>query len=213
MIHAFDATDLTLFSIKEPFIEEEISRLKDGFIFIDCGAHVGKYTLMAAGLDRGGKIVAIEPESCNFDRLKYNILLNGLTNIILGRFALANKDGRVRLLIQTESGYHSIVKLSLHSVDVPSRTLDSIIQELETPKVDLVKIDVEGAEYAVLIGGLRSLKMGLIRKIFVEVGNSTHNCDKIIQLLRSCGFLCTRTSLTANWHFVLGVHKFEVRDG
>jgi FkbM family methyltransferase len=135
--------------------------IKPGMVVIDIGAHVGYFTLLAAGLvGAKGTVLAFEPEPDNYSILEKNIELNGYRNIVPLRIAASEQMGSAELfLTASESGQHSIYHHGLPergSVSVETTTIDTVLQKLGCSHVDLVKIDVEGAEIVVL-GGMAQL--------------------------------------------------------
>ena len=128
-----------------------------GMVVIDIGAHVGYYTLISARqAGPKGRVYAFEPDPDNHATLLRNIELNGYRNVIAVRKAVSDRVGDAQLYLSaTVSGNHSIYRHGLPgrgSIPVETTTVDSMLEELEWPHVDLVKIYVEGAEVAVLDG-------------------------------------------------------------
>jgi len=104
--------------------------------------------------------VAIEPEPRNFSVLLKNIRNNGLRNVIPLNLALSDKDGYELLSINPSPAGYSIVSSSSQRILVKARKIDTLLTELNIERVDLFKIDVEGAEMKVLKGGENFLKKG-----------------------------------------------------
>lgn len=147
------------------------SSLAPGMVAIDVGAHVGYYSLLAARqVGSEGKVYAFEPEPSNFGLLRANVERNGYRNIVLVNSAAANKEGTTTLYLSAlDNGRHSTYRHGLPgagSIDVQAMTIDDFLATEGWPKVDLVKIDVEGAELDVL-EGMRELlqKAGPIKMI------------------------------------------------
>jgi FkbM family methyltransferase len=142
----------------------EYLKLRSDDVFVDVGAHVGKYAL---GLARHVKlVVAVEPWPKNFNALKRGVELNGLKNVILINKAAWNKKCRMKLFKGTASGQHSVKNVCGKYVEVEALPLDSILRNLN--RIDWIKIDVEGAEYEVLQGLQETIKAHR-PKIIVEV--------------------------------------------
>jgi len=147
--------------------------LQPGMVVIDIGAHVGYYTLLAAKLvGPTGKIYAFEPEPGNNETLNKNIELNKYSNIEAIRMAMSDKEGNATMyLTSLDSGRHSLFQHDLPkrgNTVVETTTLDRFWESTEWPRIDLIKIDVEGSEVAVLDGMTRMLE-GLPRlKIIIE---------------------------------------------
>ena len=143
----------------EPYTLRYILKyLSKGDVFIDVGAHIGKYTVIAAKLvGNNGSVIAIEPHPYNFKTLLYNIRLNKLNNVIPLNIAAWDSETMADLYIGKSSGGHSFKTLSGSKIRVYARPLDNVIDELKLSKVDLIKVDVEGAEAEVLRGLKRTI--------------------------------------------------------
>jgi len=145
------------------FHEQELRKyfnISEG-TFIDIGANIGKYTIMI-GRKIKGRVIAIEPEKKNFEILKTNVKLNKLNNIILINSACSSKNGQRKFFLdetgtEASSFYQEKVQSS-KTIAVQTKKLDNILNELGIKKVDLNKIDVEGAEADVLKGAIKTLK-------------------------------------------------------
>lgn len=130
--------------------------LHPGEVFVDVGANIGLHSLAAAKALKGcGKIIAFEPFEPTQRLLGKSIWINGFSNITeIHQAAVSNITGYQRLFLGETSGHHSLFslstsdELSLKTVEVPLVRLDEII--LAGQQVDLIKIDVEGAELEVL---------------------------------------------------------------
>jgi len=139
--------------------EESVSRflLKiRGKLFVDVGANVGFYSLL---LHRNfGRVVAVEPHPRNMRVLKENARSMGAKNITCVTKAVSEKDGNtVPLFSGSHDGAHSLLRRSTISSQeyfpVETITLSSLLKDFE--RVDLVKVDVEGAEWEVLEGAVQ----------------------------------------------------------
>jgi FkbM family methyltransferase len=153
--------------------ETELLRkiIRKGAVVVDVGANIGWYTLLSAHLaGETGKIVAFEPEPSAFSLLSKSVKRNGFENVFLFNNCVSDMEGTRKLwLSKGNLGGHSIVRrASEESVDVEAVTLDTCLSKLEIQIVDLLKIDVEGAEPEVLEGALNYLLSSKIRNIFLE---------------------------------------------
>lgn len=140
--------------------------LGPGAGFVDVGAHQGYYTLLASRVvGSSGQVFAFEPEPFNYSRLNENVTLNNANNVTTMPLAVAGHRGRGVLYTAgvQGSGSHSlapnvdpVLAATVGQVEVGITTLDAFFQERGWPRIDVVKMDVEGAEMAVL-SGMRTL--------------------------------------------------------
>ncbi len=143
--------------IYEPIETELVKKeLKKGDTVLDIGANIGYYTLLFAKLvGENGKVFAFEPDPTNFTLLKKNIEINGYENVVLVQKAVANKNGTVRLYIKGEDniGYNTIYDTNdgRKSIEIESIRLDDYFKDYNG-QIDFIKMDVEGAEGAVIRG-------------------------------------------------------------
>ncbi|MEM5874521.1 MAG: FkbM family methyltransferase [Candidatus Aenigmatarchaeota archaeon] len=158
-------------------------------IFIDVGAHIGRYTIMVARkLRNKGMVISFEPERGNFQALLNNIAINKLNNVIPLNLALYSKASKLKLYLVPAIGIdgHSIYKKTSKYQEVKTITIDQIVKKLKVnPKlIKLIKLDVQGAEPDILEGARRTLKQTNARIIF-ESHNREHlqKCEKILNEL------------------------------
>jgi FkbM family methyltransferase len=135
-------------------------KLVEGEVVVDVGAHIGSFTLQAARIvGEEGKVIAFEPHPQNFKVLKDNVALNGYSNVTALQMALSKNQGSARLFLSSGSIAHSILfPRSMKTVQVQKSTLDAVMTTLEVERMDAVKIDAEGSEVDVLLGGERTIK-------------------------------------------------------
>jgi FkbM family methyltransferase len=135
----------------------------DASFIADVGANTGIYALTAAAINPGARIVAIEPVQRIYQKLLANIALNGF-DISAVQVAVSDRDGE-SVLFDTDAEHNYSASLDPTMLDasvatgVPVRTacLDSFLDHLGWPHIDLLKIDVEKHEPAVLAGMQRRL--------------------------------------------------------
>jgi len=135
-------------------------------LIIDVGAGIGDFAVIAAKFYKAKRVIAIEPEPSTFRYLTKNIEINHLLGTIIPfMFAAYDSDGEI-LLYEREGRLASIPRGQV--VKYQSKKLDSLVKELNLNKVNLVKIDTEGAELEILEGSECLLKH-FRPKIIVEV--------------------------------------------
>ena len=128
--------------------------LTEGDVFVDIGANIGYFSVYA-GLRVGssGKVHAIEPDEDNVALLRANLQLNRLTNIQVHQLAVSDNVGEATLFRDGfNAGAHSLLPkdVLVPGPIVPVTRLDNLLEGERLPK--LIKIDVQGAEMAVLRG-------------------------------------------------------------
>lgn len=152
--------------------ESEMTKLVRRYLvptrdFIDIGANVGFYSVMAARLLDTGRVLAVEPNQEAHSRLLQNLERNGVTNkVIVFQGLASNQLGEATLYhIPGMEEYSSMGKIIHSSVrdksavtsSAPTSTVDSLVAEHEL-NPGFIKIDVEGAEMLVLAGSIETLK-------------------------------------------------------
>ena len=163
-------------------------------VFVDVGAHIGKYSVLAGRILRdSGNVVAIEPDPDNFKALAGNVRLNGLDNVSLFNIGCWSQDGS-RVLHQQvgDLGGHSLVdKTRGGSITVPVRTLDGLLSEQPLGRVDIIKLDVQRAEVEVLKGARATIESNPEVRIFFEETARSSTAESL-RLLRDLRFQVER---------------------
>lgn len=140
--------------------------LKPGMVFVDIGANIGYYSLMASKLvGSRGKVFSFEPWSRNRAILEENIKLNNLSNISVIPKALSNEAGnnvKIYLPKDDNCGMPSLKKLNEENFTddfelTSTITFQDFLNTFKQGRIDVIKIDVEGSELNVLKGMSASL--------------------------------------------------------
>lgn len=143
--------------------------LRPGDVFVDVGANVGSYTILASA-EVGARTVAIEPVPSTFGVLRANLMLNGLDHLVDARnIGLGGEKGTIKFTKRLGTVNHVATGNDTDTIDVPIETLDDVVAE-NTPQV--IKIDVEGYEAEVLRGGRRALANPEVKALIVELNGS-----------------------------------------
>ncbi len=190
-----DALHLKTRGIYEPWETSIVQRdLKPGQVFVDVGAHIGYYTVMASGLvGPSGKVYAFEPAPKNFRILKSNVA--GLKNIRIFPQAASIVAGAAPLFLDRKnSGDNRLTAplgCGLDSQMVPLVRLDHAIENLAA--VSFVKIDVQGHEPEVLAGMQGILDVSRRLRILVEyapdlLSLAGHRPEELLNWLHNQGF-------------------------
>lgn len=132
--------------------------IKPGMVFLDIGAHIGQYTAIASrAIGDRGQVHSFEPDPDTYSMLCENVSLNGLRNVRLNRVALSDTAGDRVLHLGGTTNIGSASLAPLAGADSAGRvsrvdcdTLDGYLDRHHIECVDIIKIDVEGAEVNLL---------------------------------------------------------------
>lgn len=180
---------LLLFMPREQELMKHLD-LKLGETFVDVGANVGYYTLkVATDYGQSVRVIAIEAHPDTYRALCRNIRYNGFGNIIVVNKAVLDRRDSVIMYEEVDSrknrlsGHASLCRTFENgsSLLVEADTLDNI---LAGQRVDVMKMDIEGAEVMAL--GCAKETLGKLRKIIVEVHG--HNLEHVMSILEDSNF-------------------------
>ena len=156
------------------------SIVKPGMKIVDVGAHIGYYTLLFAKcVGPSGQVASFEPLPENFVSLQENVRLNHLQNVEL--FPEAVFSHTQGIVIHVPADMDNTGDASIHRIEgakdlsVPTATLDSFCVSFGF-RPDFVKIDVEGAEHDVLLGG-QEMVANFRPKMLIELHHFDRNVD------------------------------------
>ncbi len=173
------------------FVEEYLQPTDN---FIDVGAHIGDFSIVAASRILKGTILAFEPTTETVHEFRQNLLLNEMTDrVTILEKAVSNKNGTIHFELESESEINHIsAKSSAKTRKVATTKLDTVCAEHQLLFVDLLKVDVEGAEGLVFAGAQSLLSTQKIGVILFEVNPkmkqySTTTAD-LCSLLESHGY-------------------------
>jgi len=181
--------------------------LKKGQTIIDVGANQGEYSLWAVKhAGQNGKVIAFEPMDGLFEQLKTNFSLNPSYQkaLIPIKTGLSDKPGQLNLYGKEgdNEGVNTMFPTESHTVliqEIKLDTLDNQLQELNCKGIDLIKVDVEGAELQVLKGALQTLKQHR-PYLMIEINKEAclaggYEPEEIFELLRPLGYTFEKIGL------------------
>lgn len=140
-------------------------------LFVDVGANVGSYTLLACAA-AGGRGVAIEPVPATFHRLLQNMRLNHLESAVQSyNLAIGSAPGELRFSCDMDVGNRVLADGEVREggISVPVTTLDVLLKD-QSPT--LIKIDVEGYESPVVAGAEQTLRKASLHSVIMELNGS-----------------------------------------
>jgi FkbM family methyltransferase len=150
------------FGVWEPNLTRFISsRLRAGDVFVDVGANIGYFSLLASSLvGEAGKVLALEASPRIFSSLQANLRRNGARNVDARNVAVADHEGTVKVFLagQFNLGTTTIFEHDSLGIEeqVRAQTLSALIAPSDIARMRVIKIDVEGAEWMV-VAGMREL--------------------------------------------------------
>jgi len=178
--------------------------LAPGMRFVDAGANEGIYSLFAASrVGQTGRVYSFEPSPREIERLKNNLSLNNFPQLQIFPFALSDENGFSSFSIAEDehSGVNRFgapprgVKM-IHSVNVPTRRLDDVAEQEGWDRVDVLKIDVEGAENRLIEGAahiLRTMRPLILFECSASaLEGSGSSREELLEKLRSFDYVIYR---------------------
>ena len=169
------------------------SGLQPGAVFIDVGANIGYDSLKAARLVGGaGRVVACEPNPPVLALLQQNVAASQAANVTVLPVACADRETTLAFFDATDGGNSGRSSMSAdnagpggRAITVQARRLDDIVADLGLTRLDVLKIDVEGAELVVLRGSEATLRrfqpklvLEVIPRLLASMGSSPDELER-----------------------------------
>jgi FkbM family methyltransferase len=165
--------------------------LRDGDVFYDIGSNTGIFAIDAA-FRSNITAFAFEPQSDQAEAIEKSIKANGMTNALCIRCMLGEKDGVGELYLTSHSIHASSIprEKKFKRVEIPMRSIDSMSREKLISDPDIVKIDVEGGELAVLRGAHETFVRSIPSIVFEADENLRRfgtDPDELVKTISSFG--------------------------
>lgn len=173
----------------------DISKLKRKQVVFDIGANIGVHSITLAKKNNEVKVYSFEPSAYTRKILEFNLKINNLKNqITVIPYAISDHLGKAKFYQTIDNAYSSLKDTKRKNVtdtfEVNLMTIDEFVKTENIGKVDLIKIDVEGSENEVVLGGINTLSR-LKPEIFIEIYqgiNSNRDPGATINFLRDIGY-------------------------
>ena len=178
--------------------------LREGMTVFDVGANVGELTLLFSRFTGNGQVHAFEASSSGYERLKTVCRAAARRNVVLNHVAVTDKEGTASLHVYDENylSWSSVALRPLESYginvrpvaveEVATTTVDLYCERNAIAAIDLLKIDVEGAEFQALLGAQQMLRQKRVRCVTFEFGQTTfdmgNNADDLESYLAEMGY-------------------------
>jgi FkbM family methyltransferase len=169
--------------------------LPESPVFIDAGANIGGYGFYVCHVRPKAQVISIEAQENTFRKLAFNARQNPHMNINPVNCALADTNGTVRLFINdANSGETSIrVRKASHTtVDVKAITLLKLAQDFDLPRIDAIKLDIEGAEDIVLKSFFETAPEHLFPRVILIENSVQRWTFNVIDFLKGFRYLPIR---------------------
>ena len=164
-------------------------------VFIDIGANVGAYSFFSAScMGRTGRVLAIEPQPNVFQRLCDNIAFNPGVGIEPIPLAVADVEGVIQLFVDGHNAGETSMRRvgsdthEAGTLEVQARPLADILCERDLPRVDALKIDIEGAEDLALVPFFRDAPETLWPRLMIIENSPESWQTDCIALARRNGY-------------------------
>ena len=147
------------FGTHEELVQDAMAaQIGAGFTVYDVGAHIGFFTLLASRMaGDSGRVYAFEPRPDNIERLRRNIWTNDARNVEVVAAAASDRDGDAAFIMHESTLEGRLADATEHSAaSVRTATIDALVRGGMAPP-DLIKMDVEGAEGAVIRGAAHTI--------------------------------------------------------
>lgn len=171
--------------------------VKNGDTVIDIGGHIGTSTISYSRLvGSDGYIHSIEADPTNYGILSKNVKRNNLKNVSLYEMAIVgnNKVGEVEIIIdKNNTAGHSLYSSNIdtsNKVTVPAMTLEVFCRENKVTKIDILHMDIEGAEFEILLNIDKAFLTKIPKIIFEyhDLFDTGHNHEELVSLLNELGY-------------------------
>lgn len=207
-----DSTGTLAGTIAVVFVRQEYGTLQGFQTIIDIGANMGSFAVYAAQSCPKARIYCYEPEQRNFSFLSQNIGINSLDQRVTAfQYAVASNSGQRELCIG-ESPINSLVIGADNAMrqSVNCTTLKDIIADQKLDRIDLLKMNCEGAEYEILENCSPTVfeRISNIRLEYHQIDSSTKNGDALARFLERQGYIIERfTQYRGISGFIWASHK------
>ena len=157
------------------FYSDYLNKLKMKFHYIDIGANIGVYSLIASKNDNCIKIDAFEPNPVIFKNLKKN--LSHLNYATSNEVAISNKFGEIEFYVDPISSGSSQIDNPKSNLKIKTVNGDLIKKKISEDHIINIKIDVEGHEHVVLDEIICKINLNKINSIYIEIANDKQILD------------------------------------
>lgn len=177
--------------------------VKNNSIIFDIGANIGWYSIGLGKNKKNVTVYSFEPIPTVFENLRSNLKLNNLKNVKLFNHGFYNKNKKISFYYYPDaSGYSSNTpfpgKKGFEKVQCDLKILDEFVNKQKISKIDFIKCDVEGAEFFVFKGGMKTIEQfkPIILSEISRINQSkfSYHPNDLIQFFKEKGYDCFLTT-------------------
>jgi len=187
---------MDIWSVKETFLDQFYTRygtsIESDWVIVDIGAAIGEFTVYAAQRAPAGEVYAYEPNPQSFALLQENIRLNKLSNVQAFCVGVWDQAGAMQLDLahgEPLQGQTVFQQAEAPTEEIPVITFDQLVHDSVDSIIDLLKLDCEGAEYAILMGASAE-SLARVQRIVMEYHDldAEHEHSRLVHFLEGNGF-------------------------
>jgi FkbM family methyltransferase len=171
------------------------NELRHGMTFVDLGANEGYFTVQGARLvGPTGSVVAVEPQDRLIPVIERNLELNDLGNVTVVKAAISDSEGSATLHLPPEPGHAGFTRMTRYRVPTQQTetiTLARLFACCGIANADVMKVDIEGAEYQAILGSREIFNAHRVKVLaldlhLTQLGNT--RTDELIAFVEGCGY-------------------------
>jgi FkbM family methyltransferase len=178
--------------------------IEPGQTVVDLGANIGVFTLRCQFLAPGVRVHAVEPDPSTFAQLQENVRRNGLEASVTTHHLAISDSSEPLFLEPTDINAHRSLSHTPHGDPIPAMALDAFFAHAGIDRCDLLKIDTEGAEIAIIEGASRDFWPRVDRLAIEYHHNDTRGtAERLRRYLEGLGYQCEGETNPAYSHGLL----------
>lgn len=184
--------------------------LHPGCCFVDLGANEGYFTVIGARLcGEAGRVIAIEPQHRLLPVIEENVRVNSVPNVSVVNVAVRAETSTVEMQLTPStnnggSGFGRLTRYRLPTQQVSMQTLAQVLDAQSAPRIDLLKVDIEGFEFEALLGSSQVFEQRRVRALALELhptllAGRGKRAEDITEMLERCGYALSESFGNRVW--------------
>lgn len=166
-----------------------LGEVRDDLWVVDAGANIGLSTLYVLKRFPRARVVALEPDPENVDQIRWHISHNRCEQVRIIPAALWSRRTKLRFIGNDDPVLSWGLRVEAgEDGSVPAVSVDDLLRDHEIDRIDLLKLDVEGSEFAVFADPGAGQWLARVRVIIMEVHPNLGDPRQIVDVLARAGF-------------------------